>query len=128
MRKAGSPRVSSGGQCELRLGDLRAGAGVMLAAAAARPLLPGVPGFPCPLRSLTGAPCPLCGMTTSVTAAVDFRWADSLVAAPAGLVVTALAVAVLLTGRPRVVRSPTWAVVAVLGLMWTYQLWRSPFI
>ncbi len=42
----------------------------MLALGAALPHLPGNPGVPCPLRTLTGVPCPLCGMTTSVKAAM----------------------------------------------------------
>lgn len=44
------------------LGDLRRAGGLMLAAAAALPLVPGRPGLACPLRTLTGIPCPLCGM------------------------------------------------------------------
>ena len=66
------------------LGDLRIAGSLLLAAAAALPVLPGPDGVPCPLRSLTGIPCPLCGMTTSVTAAVHLDPLTALAANPAG--------------------------------------------
>ena len=112
----------------LRLADVRAGGAVMLAVAAVHPLLPGEPGLPCPLRSLTGVPCPLCGMTTSVIDTVHLRLGEAVAANPAGIVVTVLAVALLVWRRPSAVTIPSWWVVTALAVMWTYQLFRFSII
>ena len=106
------------------LHDVRVAAGLMLAAAAARPLVPGEPGIPCPLRTLTGIPCPLCGMTTSVTAAVHLDLGAAVVASPAGPLLVLAAVAVLVSRR-REVAVPAWLPFAVLPLLWGWQLARS---
>ena len=107
--------------------DLRAAGGLMLAAAALLPAIPGHPGLPCPLRSLTGVPCPLCGMTTSVEATVHLHFGDALAAAPAGILVVALAV-VFLIRRPKLIRVPMTLVYVVLALMWAFQLHRFGFV
>jgi hypothetical protein len=99
----------------------------MLAAAAVLPALPGHPGIPCPLRTLTGVPCPLCGMTTSVEATVHLRIGDALAANPAGVVAVVVAVALLIR-RPASLPVPVAACVAVLGLLWAFELHRFGFV
>ena len=106
------------------LRDLRVAGGLMLAAAAAGPLLPGPDGLPCPLRSLTGVPCPLCGLTTSVTAAVHLDPVAALAASPVGLVAVLVAIGLLLFRRRRQATVPRWVLPAVLIVMWMWQLAR----
>ncbi|MCA1844770.1 MAG: DUF2752 domain-containing protein [Actinobacteria bacterium] len=106
------------------LDDLRVAGALMLAAAAVRPALPGQPGLPCPLRTLTGIPCPLCGMTTSVTALVHLHAGQALAANPAGLVVVPVALALLAFRHVHRVTLPSWWMPAALALMWAYQLAR----
>jgi hypothetical protein len=107
--------------------DLRFAGGLMLAAAVVLPAIPGHPGLPCPLRTLTGVPCPLCGMTTSVEATVHFHLGDALAAAPAGIIVVALAI-VFLIRRPERIRVPMALVYVVLAAMWIFQLHRFGFV
>jgi len=107
--------------------DLRAAGGLMLAAAAVLPVLPGHPGLPCPLRTITGVPCPLCGMTTSVEATVHLHFGDALAASPAGVVLVALAI-VLLIRRPKSLRVPMALIYGVLAAMWIFQLHRFGFV
>ena len=107
--------------------DLRTAGGLMLAAAAVLPVLPGHPGLPCPLRTVTGVPCPLCGMTTSVEATVHLHFGDALAATPAGIVLVALAI-VFLIRRPKSLRVPMALVYAVLAAMWIFQLRRFGFV
>ena len=107
--------------------DLRLPAGLLLGAAALLPSVPGTPGLPCPLCTLTGVPCPFCGMTTSVEATVHFRLGDALAANPAGIALVALAVLVLV--RRRVAVRYSLPVVGVaLALMWVFQLHRFGFV
>lgn len=107
--------------------DLRTAGGLMLAAAVVLPALPGHPGLPCPLRTLTGVPCPLCGMTTSVEATVHLHFGDALAAAPAGILLVVIAI-VFLIRRPERIRVPYALVYGVLALMWIFQLHRFGFV
>ena len=107
--------------------DLRTAGGLMLAAAAVLPAIPGHPGLACPLRTITGVPCPLCGMTTSVEATVHLHLGHALAANPAGPVVVGLA-ALLLVRRPATVRVWLPVVVLALALMWAFELHRYGFV
>ena len=109
------------------LRGLRGPAALMLAAGAALPLVPGHPGIVCPLRALTGVPCPLCGMSTSVEQIVRLRPGAALAANPAGFVVVAAALAVLL-GRPRSLAVPTAVPIMLLLGMWLFELHRFGFV
>lgn len=110
----------------LSLTDLRVAGGLMLAAAAVRPLVPGQPGLPCPLRAFTGIPCPLCGMTRSVTSVVHLRLGDALAWNPAGLVAVALAAGLLVFRRVDAVAVPAWVVPTAIAVLWAWQFWRFP--
>jgi len=99
----------------------------MLVAAAVLGSLPGHPGLPCPLRTLTGVPCPMCGMTTSVEATVHGHVSRALAANPAGVVAVAVAV-FLLVRHPATVRVAMPLVVAALALMWAFELHRFGFL
>jgi len=98
--------------------------GAMLAAGALLPAVPGNPGLPCPLRTLTGIPCPLCGMTTSVKATMRLRLVDALAANPGGVLLVALTIFVLVTRPARLPLPPTWVVVVALGFLWVWELQR----
>lgn len=115
--------MSGRGAVVLRGSELRIPAAAMLAAGAALPLL-GHPGPGCLLRALTDVPCPLCGMTTSVSSTVRGDLQQAVAAAPAGVVVAAFALWVLLTGRPRRLELPLPGVVLALVVMWVFQLFR----
>jgi hypothetical protein len=98
--------------------------GLMLAAAAVLPALPGHPGLPCPLRTLTGVPCPFCGMTTSVEATAHLHLGDAFAANPAGIALVALAI-YLLARRPATLRLPPLVVIVpALAAMWVFELFR----
>ena len=107
--------------------EIRRAVVAMLGAAAVLPALPGHPGLPCPLRTLTGVPCPFCGMTTSVEATVHLRLGDALLANPAGIVLVA-AVVWLLLRRPAVVRYSLPIIFSALALMWVFELHRFGFL
>ena len=109
------------------LNDIRIAGGVMLAAAAVRPLV-GSPGVPCPLRALTGVPCPLCGMTTSVTDAVHLHLGSAISANPLGIVAVAVAVVLLVWRRLSHVAVPVWVMPAVLAGSWLFELHRFKFV
>jgi hypothetical protein len=108
----------------VELADLRLAGGLMLVAGAVLPLIPGHPGLPCPLRTLTGVPCPLCGMTTSVTATVHLDVGKALTANPAGVLAVVAAAGLLVAWRARRVLLPGWALPLGLALMWLFELHR----
>ena len=108
--------------------DARGAALGTLAAAATLPFLPGHPGLPCPLRTLTGVPCPLCGMTTSVEATVHAHVLAALRANPAGPLLLLAALA-LIVRRPRGTwRVPTVAVAGLVLGLWLFELHRFSLI
>jgi hypothetical protein len=112
------------GSLRLSSRDVRLGAGAMLGIAAVRPLLPIETVPPCPLRTVTGIPCPLCGMTRGVTALVHGDVTEALLLNPASYVAVALAVVFLVQWRFKRVVVPTWVMVIVLALMWSWQLFK----
>jgi hypothetical protein len=63
-------------------------------------------------------------MTRSVTAAVHGDLARSLFLNPAGILAVLLALALLAGWRVRRITYATWLVPVVLGLMWSYQLFK----
>lgn len=99
----------------------------MLGAAVVLPMVGGLPGVVCPLRSLTGVPCPLCGMTTSVIATVHLQLADALAANPAGILAVVVAI-VVLARRPVLVTVRPWLAVVGLAGSWLFQLHRFGFL
>ena len=50
---------------------------------------PGLPGFPCPLRALTGIPCPACFLTRATSAALTGDLGESFYLHAFGPVVAA---------------------------------------
>jgi hypothetical protein len=106
------------------LAPLRWAGGVMLALGAVLPHLPGHPGLPCPLRTLTGVPCPLCGMTTSVEATMGAHVGGALVANPFGVVAVLCALALLI--RPAAIRLRVPSILLAVGLAssWAFELHR----
>jgi hypothetical protein len=76
---------------------------------------------------VTGIPCPFCGMTTSVEATAHLRFRDALAANPAGLVLVAAALWLLLR-RPAGVRYSLPLLWATLALMWVFELHRFAII
>ncbi|MCU1428195.1 MAG: hypothetical protein JWL83_2195 [Actinomycetia bacterium] len=108
------------------LRDLRYAALGMLGVAVVWPVLPAHPPNVCPLRSLTGIPCPFCGMTRAVVAAVHGDLVASLRFNPAGVLLVALAIAMVIGWRAQRVRLPAWLVPAAFALLWTYNLTLNP--
>jgi hypothetical protein len=98
--------------------------GAMLGVAALRPLVPFEFVPPCPLRTITGIPCPMCGMTRGVTALVHGNLAHAFSLNPGSFLVVALALLLLVQWRSRHFVIPVWLIVAGLGLMWTWQLFK----
>ncbi|SBO44901.1 DUF2752 domain-containing protein [Cyanobium sp. NIES-981] len=39
---------------------------------------PGLPGFACPLRAITGIPCPTCFLTRATAASLQAQWGEAL--------------------------------------------------
>ena len=87
-------------------------------------LHPGLPGFSCPLRALTGIPCPTCYLTRATAASLVGRFDDSLAlhafgpVVAAGLVIWSLQS--LRTGRlvPLFLRGPHLAFTGLLLLLY----------
>jgi hypothetical protein len=100
----------------------------MLALGLALPHVPGNPGVPCPLKTITGVPCPLCGMTTSVKAVMGGHLHAAVVANPFGLLAVAAAALLLLRPRARQLRLPSVLLVAGVVASWALQLHRFHFL
>jgi hypothetical protein len=108
--------------------SLRPLAAGMLVLGAVLPHLPGNPGVPCPLRTMTGVPCPFCGSTTAVKAVVNGHLHQAVSASPLGLGVALIAVVVVL--RPRWVprRMPLLPIAVAVAASWVWQLVRFGFL
>jgi hypothetical protein len=104
-----------------RLGAPMLGLGLLL------PRLPGHPGLPCPLRSLTGVPCPFCGMTTSVEAGVHLDLRAALLANPFGVVAVVMAGLLFLRPAWRRVTVPLSVVIAAAASSELWELHRFKF-
>jgi uncharacterized protein DUF2752 len=110
----------------IELRDLRYAGAAMLGAALVWPLSPVHPPNVCPLRSTTGVPCPFCGMTRAVVAAVHGHLGVSLRYNPAGILIVAVAIAMLLGWRTERVRLPKWFFPVCLGVLWAYNVLVNP--
>jgi hypothetical protein len=86
--------------------------------------LPTAVGLPCPLRSATGVPCPCCGLTTAWRDLGGGRVGSSLAAAPAGIVLAALALLLVVGIVPSRLSVKYWVVVMAVGTEWAYELVR----
>src|SRR5580765_73884 len=95
----------------------------MLGTAFVLPALPGHPGLPCPLRTLTGIPCPLCGMTTSVEDTVHLHLGTAFAASPGGIAAVLVAL-LLLVLRPKRIRLPAALPIVALAGLWIFELHR----
>lgn len=113
---------------EIDLRPLRYAGAAMLALGLALPHVPGNPGLPCPLRTVTGLPCPFCGLTTSVKSTVGGRIGPALAANPGGLLIVAFAVMLLLWPNRRQLHLPAPAVMGAIALSWLFELHRFHFL
>ena len=107
--------------------ELRIAMAGLVGAAAVWPALPARPHFVCPMRAITGIPCPLCGMTRACVAAMHGHIGASLAFNPAGVLVIAIAVALLI--RPaflRVLSRPAWFWIAAFGALWIWNVGFNP--
>jgi len=109
---------------DLDLVPVRWGGAAMLALGLVLPHLPGNPGVPCPLRTLTGVPCPLCGMTTSVKAVMGGHLGAAVSANPFGVVAVLAAALLVLRPRARRLRVSSVVLVAAVVTSWGLQLHR----
>ncbi len=112
----------------MELGLLRYAGGAMLALGIALSHLPGNPGLPCPMRSVTGVPCPFCGLTTSVKAVLHADARSAWAANPFGIVLVAFAVALVVRPRWRRLSLPTVVIVTGVALSWLFELGRYHFL
>ncbi|MGH9125394.1 MAG: DUF2752 domain-containing protein [Acidimicrobiales bacterium] len=113
---------------EFHLRGLRYAGGAMLVLAVALPHVPGHPGLPCPLRTITGVPCPFCGLTTSVEATMGGHLGRAFAANPFGIVAVAMAIALL--ARPKWERFNLPLVLVAVGVLssWLFELHRYHFL
>jgi hypothetical protein len=82
----------------------------------------GSPGVACPLRATTGVPCPFCGMTRGVTDAVRGHVATAALLNPGSVLLVLAAIGLLVARRRRTATFPVWLPIAVLALLWSFQL------
>jgi hypothetical protein len=113
-----------GGSTTVNLREGRVVGAAMLGIAAVRPAVPFEFVPPCPLRTITGIPCPLCGMTRGVTALVHGDIGHALFLNPGSLLVVAIAVLLIVQWRMKRVVVPVWAIVTVLAILWSWQLFK----
>lgn len=109
---------------QVELAPLRAAGLLLVPAALALSATPVNPVPPCPLRTLTGLPCPLCGSTRGVIAAIHGDLGSAVAFNPASIGVLVLAVLLIVGWRVERVRIPVWSIVAVLAVLWTYQMFK----
>ena len=100
----------------------------MLALGVTLPHLPGHPGLPCPLRTVTGVPCPLCGMTTSVEATLRGDVRAAVAANPFGVLAVVVAVVLLLRPTWRRLQVPALVLLAGGAVSWAFELHRYHFL
>ena len=113
---------------EFELRPLRYAGAAMLTLGLTLPHVPGNPGLPCPLRTLTGVPCPFCGMTTSVEAVLRGDAHGAISANPFGLAAVAVAMALLLRPRWQRFSLPTLVLLAGVATSWLFELHRYHFL
>jgi hypothetical protein len=113
---------------EFDLRPLRWPGAAMLVLGATLPHVPGNPGVPCPLRSVTGVPCPLCGLTTSVKAVMRADLGGAATANPLGIVAVAVALLLLLHPQRGNLRLPSIVLVLGICMSWVLQLHRFHFL
>jgi uncharacterized membrane protein AbrB (regulator of aidB expression) len=100
----------------------------MLALGVVLPHLPGDPGLPCPLRTVTGVPCPFCGLTTSVKATLRGDVHAAAAANPFGLLVVLAAILLLVRPAWSRLRVPIPLLVGAMTLSWLFELHRFHFV
>ena len=86
--------------------------------------LPASVGLPCPLRSLTGVPCPFCGMTTALRALGGGHVANSLQAAPLGMILVLVVLLMAIRRANPPLRVPVWYLLTPITAEWLYELTR----
>jgi Protein of unknown function (DUF2752) len=122
MRQMGAKTIEFS---DVRGPSLRAAGVALLGAAAVWNVLPVHPPLACPLRTATGLPCPFCGMTRAVVAAVHGDIATSLTFNPAGVLVVALAVYVVVAARLPRTRAPASLVIGFFAALWAWNLFGN---
>jgi hypothetical protein len=117
-------RSNFGGTTTVDVRAARIVGAAILGVAAVRPILPVEVAPPCVLRTLTGVPCPLCGMTRGVTAVVHGQLGHAAMLNPGSFVVVAAAVLLLVQWRTQRIVVPVWAIVSLLAVLWSWQLFK----